>query len=134
MNSREERIAKVAKHSGTAPLRSMDLADGNVRVLGVVLSIDATKQEMTWQRIGYATRPPKVGEYRRFGQIEKGYPVPTMEVEDFRLAVWGSGEIGLDTWPVEAVYVNGYWHLQLTLKISPSVLDPNAIPSGCHQG
>ena len=101
------------------------------RVIAVIDHIDG--DVLCWQRIRYANRRiPKVREYKRFGPIEKGYPLETAEAADYQVAVFGSGPITIETMPIAATFRHGAWIIELIFKADTSVLDPTMMPAGCN--
>lgn len=112
LRRRAERILPVPDSGGGAQPSTAQYAPYAPRVIAVLDHIDG--DVLYWQRIRYANRrTPKVGEYKRYGPIEKGYPLETAEASDYESVKWGSGAIDKTTTPVWATFRHGAWIIEL---------------------
>ena len=76
LRRRAERILPVPDSGGGMQPSTAQYAPFVPRVIAVLDHI--TGDVLYFQRIRYVNRRvPKVGEYKRFGPIEKGYPLET---------------------------------------------------------
>jgi hypothetical protein len=118
LRRRAERILPVPDSGGGARRSTAQCAPFAPRVIAVLDHIDG--DILYWQRIRYANRRiPKVGEYKRFGPIEKGYPLETAEASEYASVKWGSGEVDKTTTPVWATFRHGVWIIELMGGGSP---------------
>jgi len=139
LRRRAERILPVPDSGGGVQPSTVQYAPYAPRVIAVLDHIDG--DVLYWQRIRYANRrvpkvprpayagtpgdpndPPRAevaGEYKRFGPIEEGYPLETMEPSDYEIVKWGSAAIDKTTTPVWATFRHGAWIIELTGGGSP---------------
>jgi len=118
LRRRAERILPVSDSGGGAQPSTAQYAPFAPRVIAVLDHIDG--DVLYWQRIRYANRRiPKVGEYKRFGPIEKGYPLETAEASEYEGVKWGSAAVDKTTTPVWATFRHGAWIIELMGGGSP---------------
>ena len=91
---------------------------------------------MYFQRIRYSTDPPQVGQYETYGELTRGYPLPTAPYSFYEVWVWpeDAGPISTLTVPLLAMRIEGIWILMVASKLDASLLDPDAPVSGCNFG